>query len=942
MAIKKISEEQLYKIKRKSAQALPNKPSAQGYTAEEIKNYLTDFVTGDNDSFLTELHRMVDEINSEFGSNKEETQKIAINTVVEKFLKNDPILNLEFSEGKLKATKYNIENNFELDVSRSDTAFLLEAEIKNKSGKTIYPKTSIDNLIDTLDGKTPREFLESLKNSVDYNSSNIETISARIETLINSAPEALDTLKELANALGNDENFAATITAELGKKVNTSLVEELYVKKSTTINGKDLSQNINLTAKDIENVYSVEESNEAISNYHVLNEDESNPIKVYELPYGIYFVQTGCYLCFSKSSSVHIATSNCFFIKTTSYQVMGTSTTNWYDLIGAVSIASTSVYNGSGFSKISICINNGTINSTPIEKNFYVTLNNGKNYSPSFYAPYDCGVSGQILQSNGENKVPSWIDNTYLSYVVQELSDEQKTQGRVNLNAEETGIAKSLIEEHNTNEETHSDIRELIKEIRNKIDGINEAISFVNETQLSDWISGTYSRSDGKTVNDLFVGQHIYIQDQSERDFWVSQLPISSINDLTELPTDKIELEDYVLKENLAKVATSGSYKDLLDLPNIYYNLSEMIEDDEHKTITKQKLELIETNAKQLLEKLDKNLGIDEANKMLITDSNGTIVTAIAGSMATLIDNLESTSTTSAPTANQVRILNNIKLNKQQGVENVNKYLYVNEEGLVDLTNINLANYLPLAGGTMEGPLVITGGDAISGVGNMQLDTNGQITAKGSTSTLFGRTNSGADLCVGHSSHNLIIRGAQTRPTYNGSSMALSSDIPTVPTVNNATISLTCGIRVVGSYTTNQASNVSLDFAALFLNVIYPVGSIYMSINNASPASFLGGSWTQIEAGYALWTASSGAGGTIGAGLPNITGDFGAKTYDADTDGTGAFRWSWTDSKVTPSGTNKDKNTRVQFNASRSSSIYGSSTTVQPPAYKVYAWRRTA
>ena len=196
----------------------------------------------------------------------------------------------------------------------------------------------------------------------------------------------------------------------------------------------------------------------------------------------------------------------------------------------------------------------------------------------------------------------------------------------------------------------------------------------------------------------------------------------------------------------------------------------------------------------------------------------------------------------------------------------------------------DLANYLPLSGGTMSGPLVLTGGDAISGVGNMQLDTNGQITAKGSTSTLFGRTNSGADLYVGHSSHNLIIRGSQTRPTYNGSSMALSSDIPTVPTVNNATISLTCGARTIGSFTTNQSSNASLDFADLFLNVIYPVGSIYMSINNSSPAVYLGGSWTQIGAGYALWTASSGAGGTIGAGLPNITGDFGAKTYDADTD----------------------------------------------------------
>ena len=113
-----------------------------------------------------------------------------------------------------------------------------------------------------------------------------------------------------------------------------------------------------------------------------------------------------------------------------------------------------------------------------------------------------------------------------------------------------------------------------------------------------------------------------------------------------------------------------------------------MIEDDEHKTITKQKLELIDTNAEKLLEKLDTNLGLTEANKMLVTDSNGNIVTAIAGSMSALIDSLDSSSTTMAPTANQVRILNNTKLDKQQGTENANKYLYVNSLGLIDLATI--------------------------------------------------------------------------------------------------------------------------------------------------------------------------------------------------------------------------------------------------------------
>lgn len=84
---------------------------------------------------------------------------------------------------------------------------------------------------------------------------------------------------------------------------------------------------------------------------------------------------------------------------------------------------------------------------------------------------------------------------------------------------------------------------------------------------------------------------------------------------------------------------------------------------------------------------------------------------------------------------------------------------------------------LPIAGGTMTGPIVISGGDAVSGKGNIQLDSDGQITAKGTNSTLFGRT-ADDSLYLGHSSHNLTIRGKASRPTYNGSNMALQSDVP--------------------------------------------------------------------------------------------------------------------------------------------------------------------
>lgn len=41
-------------------------------------------------------------------------------------------------------------------------------------------------------------------------------VNALIENVVGAAPEALDTLQELAAALGDDPDFAGTITAELG------------------------------------------------------------------------------------------------------------------------------------------------------------------------------------------------------------------------------------------------------------------------------------------------------------------------------------------------------------------------------------------------------------------------------------------------------------------------------------------------------------------------------------------------------------------------------------------------------------------------------------------------------------------------------------------------------------------------------------------------------
>ena len=44
-------------------------------------------------------------------------------------------------------------------------------------------------------------------------------IDNKVAELVDSAPETLDTLNELATSLGNDPNFATTTATALGKKL---------------------------------------------------------------------------------------------------------------------------------------------------------------------------------------------------------------------------------------------------------------------------------------------------------------------------------------------------------------------------------------------------------------------------------------------------------------------------------------------------------------------------------------------------------------------------------------------------------------------------------------------------------------------------------------------------------------------------------------------------
>lgn len=137
----------------------------------------------------------------------------------------------------------------------------------------------------------------------------------------------------------------------------------------------------------------------------------------------------------------------------------------------------------------------------------------------------------------------------------------------------------------------------------------------------------------------------------------------------------------------------------------------------------------------------------------------------------------------------------------------------------------------------------------------------------------------------------------------------------------------------------------------------HPVGSIYQSVEPTSPAELFGGEWQSIGSGRVLMGADNNhaVGTTVEAGLPNITGEYLKRKVINSSNGVyndtqraqKAFKVITSDATlntiqlVTNSASNVAAE-NVIFDASGSNSIYGASDTVQPPAYYVYMWLRTA
>lgn len=146
--------------------------------------------------------------------------------------------------------------------------------------------------------------------------------------------------------------------------------------------------------------------------------------------------------------------------------------------------------------------------------------------------------------------------------------------------------------------------------------------------------------------------------------------------------------------------------------------------------------------------------------------------------------------------------------------------------------------------------------------------------------------------------------------------------------------------------------------AESILSMVYPVGSVYISVNDVSPEKFLGGTWEKISQGRVLQGAADGqaAGTAVEAGLPaaympdGVFESLGIANFDDWTKQytSGCFSARIRNGYAFGSGGGYGSDWQLGSysytfsNRTITGDCYGKSETVQPPALLVNIWKRTA
>ena len=91
----------------------------------------------------------------------------------------------------------------------------LQTAINNEATSRVNADNALDARLDVLEGSGTGSVAKALADAKSY-------ADTKVAGILDSAPETLNTLNELAAALGDDPNFATTISTQIGEKAPTS------------------------------------------------------------------------------------------------------------------------------------------------------------------------------------------------------------------------------------------------------------------------------------------------------------------------------------------------------------------------------------------------------------------------------------------------------------------------------------------------------------------------------------------------------------------------------------------------------------------------------------------------------------------------------------------------------------------------------------------------
>lgn len=172
-------------------------------------------------------------------------------------------------------------------------------------------------------------------------------------------------------------------------------------------------------------------------------------------------------------------------------------------------------------------------------------------------------------------------------------------------------------------------------------------------------------------------------------------------------------------------------------------------------------------------------------------------------------------------------------------------------------------------------------------------------------------------------------------------------------TLPPATKSELGGVIVGDGLSITNAGRLSVSFTYKDIMLLaYPVGSAFFTIKDDNPAELFGGTQKKIAENRAIMGASGthAAGSIMEAGLPDLNLDL---LYRQDATSSGSYDSKYGHNGMTVSWSNTSGTDEYMQSISNSytnaplgleigNPIYGRSSTVQPPAYYMNIWLRTA